>query len=429
MTSAPPHLQFASGAGDHLFLAAYGRLYDLPRGTRLDPLAAETVALLDSLSLPGPGEESLVGIHVPTPQSLSLNVSASCNLACTYCYAGQGGFGGRQAGAMEWETARGAVDRLIESADRERPITIGFLGGEPFLNRPLIHRIVHHAAARGRCEGLDVRFSVTTNGTLLREEDHRLLRAHPFAVTVSLDGNRDAHDRNRPNRGGGSSWAAAMRGVHPLLEEPGFARIAARATVCRDDLDLAGLFDGLAEAGFKEIGLSPLRVSPSARTGLRDEDWPRYLAALIGLARRELNAAAAGRPLRITNLAVALKQIHRGAASPYPCGAGGGYFSVGADGSWYACHRAVGEEAYRLGDNGGLDAVARTAFLEARHVDAQTDCRTCWARYLCSGGCHHEVAARTASSCDFVRGWLQFCLTAYCELGRGKGEEGEALDA
>jgi uncharacterized protein len=114
---------------------------------------------------------------------------------------------------------------------------------------------------------------------------------------------------------------------------------------------------------------------------------------------------------------VALKQLHRGASSPYPCGAGGGYFSVAADGRWYACHRAIGNASFELGSSEGIDAARRRRFLEARHVHSQTECRTCWARYLCSGGCHQEAAARTAGSCDFVRGWLDFCLKTYCEIG------------
>jgi uncharacterized protein len=120
--------------------------------------------------------------------------------------------------------------------------------------------------------------------------------------------------------------------------------------------------------------------------------------------------------LRLTNLAVALKQLHRGAASPYPCGAGGGYFSVAADGRWYACHRAIGDGRFRMGDNSGLDADRRRAFLLARHVHAQEGCGTCWARYLCSGACHQEMSSRSQASCDFIRAWLDFCLRAYCEL-------------
>ena len=75
-----------------------------------------------------------------------------------------------------------------------------------------------------------------------------------------------------------------------------------------------------------------------------------------------------------------------------------------------------------MGDNRGLDSARRRRFLEQRHVHAQADCRVCWARYLCSGGCHQEASARTRASCDFIRGWLEFCLAAYCELvGRRPG--------
>lgn len=424
-----PHLAFSSARGDHLFVAAYGRLFDIPPGATLDPTDPEDQALLQTLSRPGPQDDDLELRPTVAPQSISLNVSASCNLACGYCYAGQGGFGGRQAAGMDWPTARRAVDQLLATAERGRPITIGFIGGEPFVNRGLIHQVTRYAAARGAAEALDVRFSVTTNATLLREEDHDLLRRHPFAVTVSLDGDAVTHDRQRPARGGRGSWRQAVRAVRPLLGAPGLARIAARATVTRDDMDLPKLFDALAAAGFGEIGFSPLREGHGAQSGLRPEDWPTYLASLERLAAAELGRAAMGEPIRLTNLAVALKQIHRGAASPYPCGAGGGYFSVGGDGAWYACHRAIGEDAFRLGDSNGLDEIARAAFLDERHVDRDIDCRTCWARYLCSGGCHHERSARTPASCDFVRGWLRFCLTAYCETGPEPVTSREPADA
>ncbi len=127
--------------------------------------------------------------------------------------------------------------------------------------------------------------------------------------------------------------------------------------------------------------------------------------------------AKRGASIAFTNLAVALKEIARGAASPYPCGAGGGYFSVGADGVWYACHRAIGDHGFALGDSTELDAPKRDAFLRARHVHAEEDCRACWARYLCSGGCHQEKPSRSPASCDFVRAWLSLCLEAYAELG------------
>lgn len=410
MTATAPHLRFTSDAGEHLFVSAYSRLFDLASG------GIPTSEDIATLGLPGPDDIALDAITQPAPQAISLNVSAGCNLACGYCYAGRGAFGGRQPRGMDWPTARAAVDRLLSVADHAHPITVGFLGGEPFVNAALIHRVADYAAAAGSERGLDVRFSVTTNATLLRPADHALLRGHGFGVTVSVDGDRATHDRQRPQAGGRSSWDQALAGVAPLLTDPGSAKIAARVTVTTRSASLATMFDALCAQGFDDVGLSPLRSGPAAAGPIAGEAWAGYLAQLTALADRELARLRSGQALRLTNLAVALRQIHRGACSPYPCGAGGGYFSVAADGDWYACHRAIGEDAFKLGNADGLDEVRREAFLRARHVDAQTDCTNCWARHLCSGGCHQELAARTPQSCDFVRGWLRFCLARYCEL-------------
>lgn len=415
--AAPLLHRFRSGAGEHVLVIPYSRIFDIAADdgdlTGLDLEAA-------LLAEPAVGEAPLDIIAEPAPQSISLNVSSSCNLTCGYCYAARGNFSGAQPTPMDWATAQAAVDRLIAAADPNAPITIGFLGGEPFVNRQLIHRTVAYAAKQGALRRLDIRFSVTTNGTLFEPADIDLLRDHPFAVTVSLDGGAETHDRQRPRHGVDSrSWSTATNRVAPLLAAPGKVKLAARATVTRNNLDIGAAIEALSGLGFREIGFAPLRVGPPGSGALREEDWPGYLAALIAASRRELARLKRGLPIRLTNLAVALKQLHRGAASPYPCGAGGGYFSVSAAGRWYACHRAIGEEDYALGSNAaGLDAARRREFVVRRHVHAQSDCRSCWARYLCSGGCHQEASARTTASCDFIRGWLSFCLAAYCELGR-----------
>jgi uncharacterized protein len=425
MSASPPRVagdaenplfrRFTSRAGEHVLIVPYSRIFDLPPELtpRFDAPDAEMGRLVAALATVAEGEEPLDLVPEPPPQAMSLNVSSACNLACTYCYADRGSFHGRQPDPMTPAVARDAVDRLLAGADPARPLTVGFLGGEPFVNRALIHDVVAYARGRGERLGLDVRFSVTTNATLLRPADLQLLRDHGFAVTVSLDGDAAVNDRRRPRRGGAGSFAAVRRAIAPLLADPGRAKVAARATVGGDDFDLAGRFDAIRELGFGEVGFAPLKSSAGAIEG---DGWRRYLAALSDLARRELGGTLDGRPLALTNLAIALRQLHRGASAPYPCGAGGGYFSVSAQGRWYACHRAIGDPAYELGDNRGLDHDRRRQFLAARHVHAQTDCGACWARYLCAGGCHQEAARRSPQSCDFIRGWLEFCLAAYCEL-------------
>ncbi len=420
--SAPPFHRFRSALGEHVLVVPFSRIYDLDEdfGRRIDRHDHDALGLMTALSTPGTGEVPLSRVPLPAPQSLSLNVSSSCNLGCSYCYASRGGFGGAQASAMSWEVARQAVENLIAGSDPQGPVTIGFLGGEPFVNRRLIHKTVHHAQRLGQAHRRDVRFSVTTNGTLLRDSDLRLLRDHAFAVTISIDGGAAIQDAHRPLASGArGSFELLRERVSPLLVDPGKCKIAARATVLAEESDLSERFSDILALGFAEVGLSPLRVVRGANT-FADEHWRGYLAGLMAISTGELERARHGGAIRLSNLNIALKQLHHGAASPFACGAGGGYFSVAADGKLYACHRAIGEEDYRLGDAGGLDARRREQFLRKRHVHAQIDCQQCWARYLCSGGCHQEAASRTSSSCDFIREWLDFCLRAYCELSAAR---------
>ena len=418
--TAPMHHRFSSALGQHLLIVPFSRIYDLPNehASGLDEEHIDLGALAATLSLPDAGEVTLDAVVTPTPQSISLNVSSSCNLSCSYCYAARGNFGGAQPAPMTWEVAQAAIDRLLSSCDPQAPVTIGFLGGEPFVNRSLIHQAVKYADVAARGTDIDVRFSVTTNGTLLRADDVNLLRSNRFAVTVSIDGGQQVQDSQRPlgRLGGQGSFRLVRQGVASLLADPGLAQVAARATILASDLNVASHFDAIMDLGFAEVGFSPLRVAREPEGPLKDEHWAIYLESLIAVARTELNRALQGKSIRLSNFAIALKQLHRGASSPYPCGAGGGYFSVGADGAWYACHRAIGNADYRLGDSTSLSRDKRVTFLAERHVHAQEDCRRCWARYLCSGGCHQEAASRTQASCDFIRGWLQFCLGAYCEL-------------
>jgi uncharacterized protein len=416
--AAPRFHRFGSGAGEHVLIVRHSRIFDLPAETAdvFDRGSIDAESLAEALGASVGAEAPLEAVVAPTPQSISLNVSSSCNLTCAYCYAARGGFEGKQPEPMAWPVARAAIDRLVASTDPAAPITIGFLGGEPFVNRALIHQAVAYAVDVARQRRLDVRFSVTTNGTLLRADDADLLRTHRFAVTVSIDGGAALQNAQRPAASGKDGFALLRAGTAELLRRPGLARLSARATVTARGLDLEDPFDAILALGFPEVGFSPLRIAREGAGALGDADWPAYLAALVRLARRELAVARSGGPIRLANLAVALEQLHRGASAPYPCGAGGGYFSVSAAGTWYACHRAIGSPAFELGDNEGLDAPRRARFLAERHVHSQGACGTCWARYLCSGSCHQEATARTDSSCGFIRGWLDFCLGAYCDL-------------
>ena len=411
---APPWFHVIEGERPLVLLVGASRLFELDRALsdRLRAGQGDALESLREFEVPRAG----LPLEVPEPVSLSLNVAQICNLACDYCYADEGRFGS-EARQMAQEVALRAIDRAIDTAAGRR-VTIGFIGGEPFLHRSLVHRCVGHARARAAAASLPISFSVATNGTLLRDDDLALLREHDFAVSVSLDGGADIHDRHRPRLGGGGSHARALAAVAPLLAAPGRARVVARATITRDDLRVAERLSALLDAGFLEVGVSPARTGPDASLVLRPEDWPVFLSEMIRAAGLELaRLRASGGDLRFSNLGIALKEIHRGSCRALPCGAAQSYVSLGADGRYYTCHRTIGQPGFELGDlETGPSVDRRRAFLAERDVDLQEPCRTCWARYLCGGGCHAEVIAAGRDGCDYIRGWLEFCLATYSDL-------------
>jgi uncharacterized protein len=384
----------------------------------------------DLLDLTRVEPRALKASAVPPPTAISLNIAQSCNLSCSYCYADEGRFGGREA-MMPREVARAAIDDLLRNARGQR-VTIGFIGGEPFLNRRLLVWAVEHAEARARETGSRVGFSVTTNGTLLTEEDLGFLRAHSFAVSVSLDGAAEVNDRERRARGT-SAFELAVRRLQPLLQDPGKARVTARATVTRRDLRVLERIEGLLAAVFGEVGVSPLRTSPVAGLALQQQDWPVFLDEMMRAGEAEWARLQNQGNLRFSNLAVALKQLHAGYCKPLPCGSAASYVSVSARGEYFTCHRTVDDPRFSLGStNQGLSSERRESFLRARHVDRQEPCRSCWARYLCGGGCHAEVLSAGRSGCDYIRGWLEYCMRSYDRALRefpalfsGESQQGE----
>ncbi len=399
----PSRFHIVPGQPPLLFVPEGSRLYALPDGAAID--------FEEFLSALGGGAPAVRFDKQPT--ALSLNIAQTCNLSCSYCYADEGRFGG-DSKLMPLETAKLAIRRHIRQSD-SGSVSVGFIGGEPLLNRAVLHESVAFAAAEAALRKVRITFGITTNGTLLSRADIALLSAHPFAVTISLDGTREAHDARRRTKSGSPSFDGILERAAPLLSEPGLAKIAARVTLTRRFLDVSACLNRLASAGFAEIGVSPLRTGPDASLRLVGGDWDVLLDAMKTAAGREwARVKDTLEPLRFSNFATAMKQLFRGACDALPCRAAAGYVSLGADGRYYTCHRTVGETACDLGGvQSGPSAEARRAFVEGRRVDEQEPCRSCWARYLCGGGCHAEVLQAGRPGCDYIRGWLEYCISVY----------------
>jgi uncharacterized protein len=418
--SADIHL-FETDDGRHLFITNGSRLFDIDPALFARLGAAISTGRVDEL-LVGAGADLplLVDDRPLTPpriHALSLAVAQKCNLGCTYCYAQQGEFGGA-AKNMPIETANRAVDLLLSEAGDGGKATLAFLGGEPLVNRSVVQAATQRAAALARRRGIALSFSITTNGTLLTSADAAFFEAYGFAVTISLDGPREAHDRLRPYQSGAGSFDRIMRNLRPLLSNQRRMQVSARVTVTPSNLGLRQTLDDFIAAGFHSVGFSPMLSAPGGRGEMQPDDLVRMLDGMIDCGRTFEQRLVANERYPFANMTNAMREIHRGTHRPYPCGAGAGYLGVSADGELAACHRFIGDQEGVMGTLDGVDRDRQSRWLTERHVHRQAPCNECWARYLCGGGCHHEVIRRGRPACDYIRGWLHYCMTAYLRLSR-----------
>jgi uncharacterized protein len=407
---------FDTADGPHVLLANASRIYGLPaaEAARLTEAlqlaeAAPLDALLHEWGLHARGTVDDQPLADPPVRALSLAVAQKCNLGCTYCYAQEGDFGGA-AVSMPLATALASVDLLLSDAGPGDRVNLAFMGGEPLLNRPVLQAATTYAARRARERGTTLTFSLTTNGTLLTEEDGEFLEAHGFAVTISLDGVGEVHDRLRPCKGGQGSYERILRRVEPLLARQRRMQVSARVTVTPQNLDLRATLNEFIHLGFHSVGFSPMLTSPTGRAEMDAEALAQMLAGMVECGEEFDRQVLASHRYPFANMTLAMQQLHRGTHRPYPCGAGAGYLGVAATGELAACHRFAGDEAGALGSlAGGLDRGRQRQWLAERHVHRQHPCQGCWARY-------HEVLQRGRKACDFIRGWLHYALGAYVRL-------------
>ncbi|MDQ6477182.1 radical SAM/SPASM domain-containing protein [Dyadobacter sp. LHD-138] len=359
-------------------------------------------------------------LQSPPLHALSLAIAQKCNMGCTYCYADQGDFGGPTKN-MSLETAFKAIDLLLKDCPEGGKAQLTFLGGEPLINRQAIREAVVYAETIAKQRNIRVNYSITTNGTLVTESDAVFFEEYGFSVTISLDGIGKDHDLNRPMKGGKGSYDRIIQNIRPLLSLQKKMQVSARVTVTPENTNLPDVLDEFIHMGFHGVGFSPLLRSSNGQNEMNQEQLSVMLENMIACGLNFEKNVLAGKRYPFLNMVNALKEISKGTHRPYPCGAGAGYMGVSADEDLFACHRFVNEDVGKMGDlNKGVQPDLQNNWLASRHVNTQEPCSQCWARYLCGGGCHHEVIEKGRPACNYIRSWLFYTIQANERLSRLK---------
>ena len=362
--------------------------------------------------------------------TMVLNVTNQCNLACTYCYEyGEDKIvdtaNGSQPKFMTEETARKSVDFMLKESGENEVAHLTFFGGETLLNLPVLKSTMAYAREQAAPLGKRVEFSLTTNATLLQPDTIEFLADNNVGVTISIDGPREMQDRFRVFHNGAGSYDVVMPKIKALLRRHRGKPIGARVTLTSENLDIRRIYTHLTEeVGFWEVGFAPVTTAPGHSYAIGPDVFDGMLEQFQALGADFLEAAANDRHHGFSNVRETLQELHKGVSKAYPCGAGLGLMGVSTDGDVALCHRFAGSDEHKLGTvTDGIDRTVQAAFLDRHHLVNKTDCHSCWARPLCSGGCYHEAHTRYGTTegpnlhyCDWIRGWTETCLRIYGEL-------------
>jgi uncharacterized protein len=372
---------------------------------------------------------------MPFPlNTMVMNVTNQCNLACTYCYEyGEDKIvdteNGQQSKFMAESTALDSVEFLLKESGRVAHLT--FFGGETLLNFPVLKSTIAYARRRAAELDKEIDFSLTTNATLLRPDIIEFLAENRVGVTISIDGPRDMQDKFRVFHNGAGSYDVVAPKIKELLRVHRSRPIGARVTLTSDTLDITSIYRHLTEElGFWEVGFAPVTTSPNQKYAIGDRGFDKMLGQFRALASEFLEHVAVNKHHGFSNVKDTLEEIHKGVSKAYPCGAGLGLLGVSTDGDVALCHRFAGSDAHKMGTvKDGIDREAQVDFLQHHHIADKTDCSTCWARPLCSGGCYHEAHVRYGTTerpnlhyCEWIRGWTDTCLQIYGELSERNPE-------
>jgi uncharacterized protein len=363
-------------------------------------------------------DKSLAVVKNAPVKALCLHVSHDCNLRCKYCFASTGDFGtGRKI--MPPETAKKAVDFVVEKSGARRNIEIDFFGGEPLMAMDTVKQTVDYARSIEEANHKNFRFTITTNGMLLNDENIEYINREMSNCVLSLDGRPEVNDRNRVTATGKGSYDLIVPKFKKLLASRDPQKdYYVRGTFTADNLDFSEDVLHIADLGIDRISVEPVIATDDSSYAIRREDLPTVFAEYEKLAKTILERD----DFNFFHFNVDLAQGPCVIKRMRGCGAGSEYVAVTPEGDIYPCHQFVGNPDYLMGNvHEGTFRMDISDHFSAQNIYTREDCQDCWARFYCSGGC--------SASNLLVNGAIEKPNQIACEMERKRLECAIAMKA
>ncbi len=320
-------------------------------------------------------------------KALCLHIAHDCNLACKYCFAGEGEYHGRRA-LMSLEVGRKALDFLVENSGNRVNLEVDFFGGEPLMNWQVVKELVAYGRSLEEPHHKKFRFTLTTNGVLLTDEVMDFVNKEMSNLVLSIDGRKEIHDLMRPHRGGQGSYDEILPKYKKAAESRNQMNYYVRGTYTRNNTDFSEDVIHLADQGFEQISVEPVVADKKEDYALRMEDVPKLLSEYDRLAQEYIRRKRDGKGFQFFHFMIDLEGGPCVAKRLSGCGSGTEYLAVTPWGDLYPCHQFVGQEEFLMGNV--EDGIVRKDIqdkFKACNVYSKKECRDCFAKFYCSGGC------------------------------------------
>ncbi len=320
-------------------------------------------------------------------KALCLHIAHTCNLNCSYCFASQGKYQGERA-LMSFETGKRALDFLIENSGTRRNLEVDFFGGEPLMNWQVVKDLVNYARSIEKEHNKNFRFTLTTNGILIDDDVIDFCNKEMDNVVLSLDGRKEVHDKFRVNYEGKGSYETVVPKFQDFVKKRGDKGYYIRGTFTHNNTDFTNDIFHMADLGFTELSMEPVVCPPGDPYALTDADMPVLFEQYEILAKEMIKRKKNSNGFTFYHYMIDLKNgpcIYKRISG---CGSGTEYMAVTPWGDLYPCHQFVGDEKYKLGDiyNGVTNAKIQDEFRKC-NAYSRPDCKDCWAKLYCAGGC------------------------------------------
>ncbi len=400
----------------------------------LDELMDEIDELIKAEMLYAPMSEDfkLVAAEKPIVKALCLNIAHDCNLACKYCFASQGDYGGVKRELMSFDVAKRAVDFLISMSGPRQHCEIDFFGGEPLLNWDVVKQTVEYIESIQAQHNKIFKLTLTTNGVLLTQDKIDYVNEHNMSLVLSIDGREEVHNRMRPSAGGTDTYKTVAKNLVNAVKQRDGREYYVRGTYTHNNLDFVKDVMAMSDLGFEHLSMEPV-VGKEGEYVLRDEDLPILEKEYEKLADLYLQRQKDGWGEKF-NFFHFRMDLYRGpcmAKRLRGCGAGHEYMAVVPNGDIYPCHQFVGRDGYVLGNvYEGLKNFDIPREFRNTHVFTKPTCAACWAKFFCSGGCHANNETFGGSikepyelGCKLQKKRIECAIMIQAELDAMKHEE------